>query len=70
MEPIEQYFVLRCTRGFKLLSLWMKPYSATIQMKVIEQQFLLVLFVMLCQMVLAFEPVDETLKCDHSKESY
>ena len=48
----------------------MKPYSATIQMKVIEQEFLLVLFVMLCQMVLAFEPVDEILKCDLSKESF
>ena len=39
-------------------------------MKVIEQYFPAVLFIMLYKMVLAFESVDETLKCDHSNESY
>ena len=42
----------------------------TIQMKATEQYFPVVLFVMLCKMVFAFEFVDEILKCDHSKESY
>ena len=41
----------------------------TIQMKVVEQHFLVVLFIMLCKVVLTFESVDETLKCDDSSES-
>jgi len=43
----------------------MKPQSVTIQMKVF-----LVLFIMLYEVVLTFEPVDETTKCDHSNESF
>ena len=39
-------------------------------MKTIEQYFPVVLFVMLYKMVLPFESVDETLKSDHSNESY
>jgi len=39
-------------------------------MKAIEQYFPVVLFIMLYKVVLTFEPVDETLKCDHSNESY
>jgi len=39
-------------------------------MKATEQYFLVVLFTMLHKLVLAFESVDETLKCDHSNESY
>jgi len=39
-------------------------------MKATEQYFAVVLFIMLCKVVLAFEPVDEILKCDHSNESY
>jgi len=39
-------------------------------MKAIEQHILGVLFVMLYKVVLAFESVDEILKCDHSNESY
>ena len=50
--------------------LWIKSLSATIQMKAIEQYFAVVLFIMLCGVVLAFESVDEILKCDHSNESY
>ena len=42
----------------------------TIQMKVIEQYFPVVLFIMLYEVILTFESVDEILKCDHSNESY
>ena len=44
----------------------MKSLSVTIQMKSTEQCFSVVLFVMLYNVVLAFESVDEILKCDHS----
>ena len=40
-----------------------------IQIKVIEQYFPVVLFIMLYKVVLTFEPVDENLKCDYSIES-
>ena len=39
-------------------------------MKVTEQYFPVVLFIMLYKVVLTIEPVDEILKCDHSNESY
>ena len=39
-------------------------------MKVIEQNFPVVLFIMLYKVVLTFESVDEILKCDHSNELY
>jgi len=39
-------------------------------MKAIEQYFPVVLFIMLYNVVLAFESVDEILKCGHSNESY
>ena len=42
----------------------------TIQMKAIEQYFLVVLFIMLYKVGLTFESVDEILKCDHLNESY
>ena len=42
----------------------------TIQMKVIEQYFPVVLFIVLYRGVLTFESVDGILKCDHSNESY
>ena len=42
----------------------------TIQMKATEQNFPVVLFIMLCKVVLTFESVDEILKCDRSNESY
>jgi len=42
----------------------------TIQRKAIEQYFHVVLFDMLYKVVLTFKSVDETLVCDHSKESY
>ena len=40
------------------------------QMKAAEQYFSVVLFIMLHKVVLAFDTVDEILKCDHSNESY
>ena len=39
-------------------------------MKATEQDFHLVLFIMLCKLVLTLQYVDETLVCDHSNESY
>ena len=48
----------------------MKSLSVTIQMKATEQYFPEVLFIMPYKMVLAFEFVDEILKCDRSNESY
>ena len=47
----------------------MKSLSVTIQMRAMEQYFLLVLFIIIYQVVLTFESVDEILKCDHSNES-
>ena len=41
----------------------------TIQMKAVKQYFPVMLFIMLYKVVLAFESVDEILKCDHSNES-
>ena len=41
-----------------------------IQIKAIEQYFNVMLFIMLYKVVLMFEPVNETLVCDHSNESY
>ena len=39
----------------------MKSYSVTIQMKATEQNFPVVLFIMLYQVVLTFESADEIL---------
>ena len=39
-------------------------------MKATEQNFLVVLFIMLYKVVLTFQSVNEILKCDHSNESY
>ena len=52
------------------MSLWMKSYGVTIQMKTTEQYFPVVLFIMLYKVTLTFESVDEILWCDHSNESY
>ena len=48
----------------------MQPQCVTIQVKVIELYFHVVLFIMLYKVVLTFESVDETLVCDHSNESF
>ena len=39
-------------------------------MKVTEQYFPVVLFIMQYKVILTFESVDAILKCDHSNESY
>ena len=52
------------------MSLRMKSYGVTIQMKATEQYFPMVLFIMLYKAVLTFESEDEILWCDHSNESY
>ena len=52
------------------MSLGIKSYGVTIQMKATEQYFPVVLFVMLYKVVLDFESVDEILCCDHLNESY
>jgi len=52
------------------LSLWMKPYSVTIQIKTTEKYFPLVRFIMLYKEVLTLESMGETLNCDNSNESY
>ena len=52
------------------MSLWMKFYGVTIQMKATEQYFPVVVFIMLNKVVLTFESVDKILWCDHSNESY
>ena len=39
-------------------------------MKVIEQYFPKLLFVMLCKVILTFESEYEILKCDQSNDSY
>ena len=39
-------------------------------MKVTEQYFPVVLFIMLHKMAIASQSVHEILKCDHSNESY
>ena len=61
---------LAITRWFQRLSLWIKSYGVTIQMKATEQYFPVVLFVMLYKVVLDFESVDEILCFDHLNESY
>jgi len=43
------------------MNLWMKSFTVKIQMKVTEQYFLVVLFIMLHKVVLTFEFVDEIL---------
>ena len=48
----------------------MKSLVLTIQTNVTEQNFSVVLFIMLLKVVLTLEFVGEILKFDHSNESY
>ena len=48
--------------NFYRLSLWMKSYVVTIQMKASEQYFPVLLFIMLYKVVRTFESVDEILQ--------
>ena len=52
------------------MSVWVKFFTITIQMKATEQYFPVALFIirMLYKEVLTFESVDAILKCDHSNE--
>ena len=52
------------------MSLGMKSYGVTIQMKATEQYVPVVLFIILYKVVLTFECEDEILRCDHSNESH
>ena len=52
------------------MSLWLKSYGVAFPMKTTKQDFPVVLYIMLYEVVLTFESVDEILKCDHSNESY
>ena len=52
------------------MSLWIKSYGGTIQMKATEQYFPVVLFIMLYKVVLTSESVDEILWCGHSNVSH
>ena len=47
-----------------------ESWSVAIQMKPTEQYFPVVLFITLYKVVLTFQSVDETLKCDHLNKSY
>ena len=44
---------------------WVCGWNLTIQMKAIEQFFLVVLFIMLCKVVLSLESVGEILLCEY-----
>jgi len=64
-------------KNAKLLECQRETFSSTFSnpkcrhfMKLLKQCFLVVLFLMLCNVVLSFELVDQILKCDHSNESY
>ena len=46
--------------GFNI-RVWMKSYNVTIQLKVIQQYFPVMLFIMLYKVVLTFESVDDNL---------
>ena len=48
----------------------MKYYSVTFKMKATEQYFPVVMFSMLYKVVLTFQSVDETIKCEHPIESW
>ena len=52
------------------MSLRIKSYGVTFQIKVTEQYFPVALVIVLYKVVLTFESVDEILWCDHLNESY
>ena len=51
------------------MSLWIKSYCVTIQMKATEQYFPVILFIMLYKVLLTFESVDEFLWCYCSRQT-
>ena len=60
-EMCSSVSLLCCTRWFSLLSLCMKSYGVTIQMKNTEQYFPVVLFIMLYKVILTFKFADEII---------
>lgn len=52
------------------VSLWVKFLHVTIHMEATEQQFHVVLPVMLYKLTLTFESLGKIQWCDHSNESY
>ena len=56
--------------GSNVLRAWIKSSSVTIQMNATEQYFPVMWLIMPYKVVLAFESLDEILKCDHSNERY
>ena len=71
MKATEQYFpVVLFIMLYQVINLWMKSFSAAIQMRATEQYFPVVLFIMLYQVVTISESVDEILQYNHSNESY
>ena len=63
-------FFLAVIMALHGLCLLLAHLSMNIQMKTTEKYFPVVLFITLYKLVLAFESVNEILKCDHSNESY
>ena len=51
------------------MTLWMKFYGVTIQMKATEQYFPMVQSIMLHKVVLTFDSVDKILVCNYSNET-
>ena len=68
MKAIEWYLYLHVV--LFIMSQWMKPGCGTIQMKAIEQYFLVVLFIMLYKVILTFKYVDKIFLHDYLNESY
>jgi len=52
------------------MGLWIKSQSVNIQMTATEQNFPVVLFIIVDKVVLNFESLEKILKYDHSNESY
>ena len=63
-------FFLAVIMALHGLCLLLDYLSMNIQMKATEKYFPVVLFIALHKVVLAFESVNEILKCDHLNESY
>ena len=70
-SPVSQFLIqqfLVCIRILIFMSM-AKLLIVVTQMKVTEQYFHVVLFIMLYEVFLTFKSADEILNCDHSNES-
>ena len=68
--PVVLFIMLYKVVPTHLLSLCMKSYGVTIQIKATEQYFPVVLFIMLYKVVLTFKSVGEILWCFHLNETF